>query len=124
MPKIQTLDHVNLTTSKLDETVEFFERFLGLENRPDDRPPFNVPGAWLFVGDQAVVHLIDLGQDRGEPAGALDHVAFRVDDLDPHLAALDEAGVAYRVGGAPEFGMRQAFFQEPNGITIELTQRL
>ena len=124
MPQIRTLDHVNLTTPKLDETVEFFERFLGLENRPEDRPPFGVPGAWLWVGDQAVVHLIDIGKDRGEPAGALDHVAFRVDDLDPHLAELDDAGVPYRVSGSPELGMRQAFFQEPNGITIELTQAL
>ena len=44
---ITGLDHINIDTSKPDETVAFYEDVLGLENRPQDRPDFGFPGAWL-----------------------------------------------------------------------------
>ncbi|MBB3992290.1 VOC family protein, partial [Croceicoccus naphthovorans] len=52
------LDHYNILTRKLDETVRFYERALGMRSGP--RPPFDVPGAWLYRGDHPVVHVIDM----------------------------------------------------------------
>ena len=40
------LDHYNVSTRELDETVHFYEKVLGFTNGP--RPPFNFPGAWLY----------------------------------------------------------------------------
>ena len=40
------LDHYNVSTRKLKETVQFYETVLGLNNGA--RPPFNFPGAWLY----------------------------------------------------------------------------
>ena len=43
------LDHYNVSTRKLNETVQFYEDVLGFTNGP--RPPFNFPGAWLYSGE-------------------------------------------------------------------------
>ena len=40
------LDHYNVSTRKLGDTIRFYEEVLGLTNGP--RPPFNFPGAWLY----------------------------------------------------------------------------
>lgn len=71
------LDHYNILTRKLDETVRFYERALGMRSGP--RPPFDVPGAWLYRGDHPVVHVIDIAgttMEQGAGAGAVDHIAF------------------------------------------------
>ena len=38
---ISGLDHVNIETSELEETIHFYEDVLGFEN--GDRPPFDFP---------------------------------------------------------------------------------
>jgi len=120
MASITRLDHVNLRTDRLDETIAFFEEVLGLENRPEQRPDFGFPGAWLFVGDQAVVHLIEANSTEA-PAGALDHVAFATPDFDGLLTTLDERDLPHRVSEQPGNGVRQVFFREPNGVLIEVS---
>ena len=120
MASITRLDHVNLRTDRLDETIAFFEEVLGLENRPEQRPDFGFPGAWLFVGDQAVVHLIEASSTE-TPAGALDHVAFATPDFDSLLTTLDERDLPHRVSEQPGNGVRQVFFREPNGVLIEVS---
>ena len=48
------LDHVNITTTRLHQSVEFYT-ILGL--RDGFRPDFEFDGAWMYCGDRAVVHL-------------------------------------------------------------------
>ncbi len=123
MAQITGLDHVNLRTNRLDETIAFFEEVLGLENRPADRPDFGFDGAWLFHGDQAILHLIGVDAEVPAPAGALDHVAFASDDFDGLVAELTERGLDHRTSGLPGSDVRQIFFREPNGVLIEVTCR-
>ena len=40
---VGVLDHYNVSTRKLDETLHFYENVLGFTNGP--RPPFNFPGS-------------------------------------------------------------------------------
>jgi catechol 2,3-dioxygenase-like lactoylglutathione lyase family enzyme len=61
--EVGQLDHYNVSTRKLKETVEFYEAVLGFKNGP--RPPFNFPGAWLYSGNHPVLHLNDIaGTDK------------------------------------------------------------
>ncbi len=113
------LNHANISTTKLTETVDFFVGVLGLRVGP--RPGFGFPGAWLYSGDQPVIHLVERAVAR-TPDGALDHVSFTVGDFDGALRRLDELGVAYRWSEIPDGFGRQAFVQDPNGVTIELTE--
>ena len=57
---VGVLDHYNVSTRKLDETVHFYESVLGFTNGP--RPPFNFPGAWLYSSGRPVLHLNDISQ--------------------------------------------------------------
>ena len=52
------LDHFNIRTRKLADTVRFYEDVLGLEK--GDRPNFAFPGAWMYSEGKAVVHLVDI----------------------------------------------------------------
>jgi catechol 2,3-dioxygenase-like lactoylglutathione lyase family enzyme len=113
-----SLNHANISTAKLQETVEFFVRVLGLTVGP--RPDFDFAGAWLYLGNQPVIHLVE--RPARTPDGALDHVSFTVPDLDAELRRLDQLGVPYRASEIPSGFGRQAFVKDPNGVTIELTE--
>lgn len=121
MALVASLDHFTINTSSLDETVRFFQDVLQLENRPSDRPNFGFPGAWLWLGDRAVVHLIQVDEQPGPVRGSFDHVAFRSDDFDGLVARLGALDITHRVSEQPDLGMRQVFFREPNGVRIEVS---
>ena len=55
---IRGIDHINIGTHRLEETRAFFRDVLGLTE--GWRPDFPFGGAWLYAGDGAVVHLVDL----------------------------------------------------------------
>src|SRR6185436_9025103 len=117
---ISGLNHANISTTRLQETVDFFVRVLGLTVGP--RPNFvGFGGAWLYLGDQPVIHLVERSAPR-DPDGALDHVSFTVDDLAAELRRLDGLGVPYRWAEIPSGFGKQAFVKDPNGVTIELTE--
>jgi catechol 2,3-dioxygenase-like lactoylglutathione lyase family enzyme len=115
---ITGLNHANISTAKLQETIDFFVEVIGLKVGP--RPDFNFAGAWLYAGNQAVIHLVERALAR-DPEGALDHISFTAPDFDAALARLDQLGVTYRWSHIPGGFGRQAFVKDPNGVTIELT---
>lgn len=116
---IEALDHVNIVTERLEATRAFYVDVLGLE--AGDRPPFSVDGYWLYAGGRPLVHIQQAnGSTSASTENALNHFAFRVtafDDLLERLALMD---VPFRVGPIPGRRERQAFFNDPNGVRIEL----
>ena len=77
---IGLLDHYNVSTRNLAETIKFYESVLGFVNGP--RPPFAFPGAWLYSGDHPVLHLNDISptdREQRPDSGVIDHVAFGSD---------------------------------------------
>jgi catechol 2,3-dioxygenase-like lactoylglutathione lyase family enzyme len=119
---IRGIDHINIGTSKLAETRAFFCAVLGLSE--GWRPDFPVPGAWLYAGDGAVVHLVELAEAK-KPSheAALDHFAFRIDDYDEIVRRLKAADVAYQPIDIPGTPIRQIFIRDLNGVNIELNYR-
>lgn len=117
---IGALQHINLRTANLEATRDFYERILGL--RVGDRPPFASTGYWLYLGSEAILHLVE--RPAGEPAlsgsGAIDHLAFRCSDLDGMRQFLTDAGVPFRESVVPRDGNVQIFIHDPDGIKIEL----
>ena len=119
---VRGIDHINIGTHRLDETRAFFRDVLGLVE--GWRPDFPFGGAWLYAGDGAVVHLVELAAPKGPSAqAALDHFAFRIDDYDDIVRRLDGAGVAYRGVDIPNTPIRQIFIRDLNGVNIELNYR-
>ena len=118
---ISGIDHVNIDTSCPDETVAFYTEVFGLVNKPELRPDFGFPGAWLFSGDRAVVHLNFIEDDgRSANRSAFNHFAFEGTDFDETCAFLDSRGLSYRTAARPEIGLRQIFVEDPNGVRVEI----
>jgi len=118
------LDHINIDTAKPDETIAFYEQVLGLENRPQERPDFSFPGAWLFLGDTAVVHLNFIAHDdRFTGRSAFNHIAFEGSDFAGTCALLEDQGLEYRTSTRPEIGLSQVFVDDPNGVRVEINIR-
>jgi catechol 2,3-dioxygenase-like lactoylglutathione lyase family enzyme len=115
------LDHYNVSTRKLGDTIRFYEEVLGLTNGP--RPPFNFPGAWLYSAGHPVLHLNDISStDRQQPAdsGVIDHVAFGSRGFEAIKQHLTGKGVSFRVNQVPNSRRWQIFLTDPNNIMIEL----
>ncbi len=119
---LRGLDHINIGTPRLEETTAFFRDVLGLTE--GWRPDFPFPGAWLYAGDTAVVHLVGLAEGRRPSSeAALDHFAFRINDYDDTVRRLDAAGLTWRAVEIPGTSIRQIFLRDPNGVNIELNHR-
>jgi len=132
MARIQ-LDHFSIRTTDVTGTRDFYVHVLGL--RDGERPPFKFPGAWLYSGDRAVVHVIGVGPSDNEGlvdylgkrdeasrqgTGAVDHLAFMAEDIDEMRDRLQRASIPSREREVPLLGLRQIFIEDPNGVTIEL----
>jgi catechol 2,3-dioxygenase-like lactoylglutathione lyase family enzyme len=118
---VGVLDHYNVSTRKLGETIQFYEDVLGFKNGP--RPPFNFPGAWLYSGDQPVLHLNDIsGTERQQrpDSGVIDHVAFTSRGFEATKQHLTAKGIAHRVNQVPNSTRWQIFLRDPNNVEIEL----
>ncbi|MBV8106580.1 MAG: VOC family protein [Hyphomicrobiales bacterium] len=113
------IHHVNIRTKDLAGSIAFYTDALGLTE--GYRPDFGFPGAWLYDGARAAVHLNETTEAAENVDNAMDHVAFAVDRLDDALSRLDRLGVAYsRPRAIPGSDIRQCFAKDPNGVTIEL----
>ncbi len=119
---LRAIDHINITTPRLEETRAFFITVLGLSE--GFRPPFDFPGHWLYAGDKALVHLVGTGQAVTPSKGsALDHFAFEIGDYDAAVATLEAHRIEYRAIAVPGTAIRQLFIRDPNGVQVELNYR-
>lgn len=111
---IESIDHVNIQTRQLDTMIAWYTDVLGLRNGP--RPDFAFRGAWLYVGDHPIVHLVEMADaPRGGGALALEHAAFRASDLPSFLEKLTASGTDYKIGGADFLSVVQVNVWDPDG---------
>lgn len=113
---------IRLAADSVEATAAFYSEILGLTR--GYRPPFKFPGAWLYAGDSALVHLIGgPDKDRQADTGRLDHIAFDAKGLDAMRAHLTARGIDFEQRDVPASDLRQIFVRDPNGIRIELNYR-
>jgi catechol 2,3-dioxygenase-like lactoylglutathione lyase family enzyme len=115
------LDHFNIRTRRLDDTVRFYEDILGLQN--GDRPNFSFPGAWMYSEGRPVVHLVDISptdEQQKPDSGVVHHVAFASRDFNGMKARLQSKGMAFETRQVPGGELWQIFVRDPNGVMIEL----
>ncbi|NQV21546.1 MAG: VOC family protein [Rhodospirillales bacterium] len=129
---VQSLDHYTIIASNLERSIEFYTDTLGLRN--GERPEFDFPGAWIYVGDRAVVHLLGTdgaqkmadggvfggGQGEAPGTGSIHHVAFRAADLEGYVKRLKAQNIPMKEQDVPGWPLHQVFLEDPDGVTIEL----
>ncbi len=115
------LDHYNVSTRKLGDTVRFYEEILGFVNGP--RPPFDFPGAWLYSDGHPVLHLNDISptdKPQRPDSGVIDHVAFGSRGFEAMKRHLAGKSVTFKVNQVPNSRRWQIFLTDPNNVMIEL----
>ncbi len=118
---VGVLDHFNIRTRRLADTVRFYEDILGLEKGA--RPDFAFPGAWMYSEGKPVVHLVDISQtdEQQKPdSGVVHHVAFVSEGFSDMKQRLQSKGMAFDSRQVPGGDLWQIFVNDPNGVMIEL----
>jgi catechol 2,3-dioxygenase-like lactoylglutathione lyase family enzyme len=117
---IESLNHVALTTRRLDDSRAFYRQVLGFIEV--QRPNFNFRGAWLF-NYGLMIHLIESAQ-ASDPSEEIqtrgNHLALHTNDLALVEQLLNEHGVRFRKNTIADTGISQVFFQDPDGNHIEV----
>jgi len=118
---VGVLDHFNIRTRRLAETVRFYEDVLGLEKGA--RPNFAFPGAWMYSEGKPVVHIVDISvtdEPQKPDSGVVHHVAFVSRGFDGMTQRLKSKGVRFDARQVPGGEVWQIFVFDPNGVVIEL----
>jgi len=115
---IAGMNHFTVLSGNLDATKAFYIDILGLKE--GYRPPLGFPGVWLYVGDQAVLHVIAGRKLPSEPGGVLDHMAFSATDLSATAKKLESSGIKYDLRKQADSGTWQLFCFDPSGAKVEL----
>jgi catechol 2,3-dioxygenase-like lactoylglutathione lyase family enzyme len=123
-----SLDHINIQTVKLAETVAFYRDVLDL--RAGDPPPPLDPAEvqWMFDPEgRAIFHLSGPGTlnaigdiNVGEDTGAVHHVALACKGHDAMIGKLDRMGLHHRENHVVAIDLKQIFVRDPNGVLLEL----
>lgn len=127
------LHHVNLCSTNVPATDEFYRGVLDLKPEPglnESRTPGGYPGKVSFVSDGTTqLHLAekDLGVSfrTGQAINPVErgHIAFRTDDIEAFKRRLKEKGIPYSDFGAWAMkGWDQIFFYDPDGNIVEVHQ--
>ena len=131
---VKKVDHIGIAVNSLEESVKFYEDILGLKLQGVETvEEQKVKVAFLPVGDTEIELLEATTPDSPiakfiENKGqGVQHVAFRVDDLEKALEEMKKLGIRlidekprYGAGGA-----RIAFLhpKSTNGVLVELCER-
>jgi len=122
--QIGKLDHVNVRTTALADMTDWYCTVLGLTS--GRRPNFPFPGAWLYAGDTAVVHLVG---NEGTPfVGSevelkLEHFAFSATGRAAFEDRLKAAGIVYSADPVPDANLVQINLHDPDGNHIHVDFR-
>ena len=117
------LNHINIQAGQplLDQIRDFYVSVIGLSE--GWRPAVPVPGYWLYLGDRAVVHLVEMAGSAPSSSSLpalVDHIAFTCTDIDGMQAHLKTLNVPFRRQDAPDFGFSQLVLKDPAGFGVEL----
>lgn len=129
---INSLDHVNIRTSRLEESIAFYRDVLGMSVGTVPGFSDTSRGAWIAAGNgRAVIHLNAampgpdfLGEERNwsevSGSGRVHHVAFDCANFDTMLERLAAAGCPVKINTVEAVNLRQIFVQDPNDVLLEL----
>jgi catechol 2,3-dioxygenase-like lactoylglutathione lyase family enzyme len=134
--KVRTLDHVNIRTERVAETVEFYTTMLGMVVKPPPGGTDTSRGAWIYDDDdRPVLHvgsyearypgdgMLKNAQAPTVGTGNIHHVALECLGYDELVARLKAANLQIATSDIPSIQLRQVFVEDPNGVTLELNFR-
>src|SRR5687768_10833312 len=107
------IDHVNIRTPRVAETVRFYVELLMMKAAPPPGADDMSRGAWIYTGDgEAVLHIgsedsrflaeTDAPGPIPEGSGRVHHVAFECSDYSATLADLEAHKADFELNEVPQ----------------------
>lgn len=128
--KIRSIDHVAINCVDLRKSLDFYGRILGLKQLETvDCGDFDI--IYFALPNAARLELFDYHGKNSiiphkEDDSGLRHLAFQVEDVASHEELLRSEGVEITLSTCdlPNLGARVLLFLDPNGVTIEFSEKL
>jgi catechol 2,3-dioxygenase-like lactoylglutathione lyase family enzyme len=119
------LEYTGIRVRDLAAATRFYSEGLGLRAGASGR--MAAGGLWQELKDPESGVVLELNYYPGDPpyreGDELDHLGFRVRDLDRVVARLVALGARVRIPTFSEGSQRLTFLSDPDGIWIELYER-
>jgi catechol 2,3-dioxygenase-like lactoylglutathione lyase family enzyme len=130
---ISAFDHYTIRARDVDVSARFYEEIMGFRAQILDG--FEFPFRLLFLGDQAIVHLMGVGPaldaflGRQAPSyatrperitGNMEHVAFNATGMADFMSRLQARSIQFIERSLPDYGVAQLMLDDPDGIEIEV----
>lgn len=117
-----SLQHNGIYCKDINESIKFYEEVLGFEHLfsteaiEGDKP---LKMAWIKNKDGVIIELLEQFDKKhiDMTAGALNHIALRVDDMDAMVNLLNEHGIAIEAG---PFDAEVSFDRDVEGKVDEI----
>lgn len=116
--KVNGFSHVNVRTSRLDAMIAWYGDILDIH--PGPRPDFAFNGAWLYVGDNPFIHLVEVAKEPQAREPKIEHYAFDATGMGEFAAKLDARKIPYTVDPVPGFPLVQINCFDPDGNHIHI----
>jgi lactoylglutathione lyase len=120
------LEYTGIRVRDLDRARRFYTEGLGLRSVRKGR--MAAGGIWEELEDPESHALLELNFYPDQPpyreGDELDHLGFRVAGLDAVVERLVAMGARVRIPTFEEGGVRIVFLSDPDGIWIELNERV
>lgn len=120
------LDHISITVKDVEKSEEFYKNILHLKEVPTpwgENTP--LPAVFFDLGNKIELHITEYSYEI--KLHKFNHLAFTVNDFDGYLEFLNGTGIVYGEfsGKKGKFqtridGVRQIYFQDPDGYWIEV----
>tara|TARA_B110000114_G_C15050655_1_gene381116 strand:+ start:480 stop:959 length:480 start_codon:yes stop_codon:yes gene_type:complete len=120
-----TFNHLALSVIDADQSAEFYKKTLNLKEITNKTENNQI--RWLSLGEGKERHLLSFPNDEIKVNRAV-HLALTISDFDAFIKKLDAMKVNYSdwMGEIPNKiniradGIKQVYFQDPNGYWIEV----
>lgn len=119
-----SFDHYAINVNDLDESINFYQRVLGLAEIYDGTGKDNI--RWLSLGGGMSLHVIEADRSEVRLQKGV-HLSIAVGEFDDFVTHLREIGLQFyswqgvpmQSNGRPD-GVRQVYFKDPDGYWIEV----
>ncbi len=114
-----SLNHVTVRSGDFERTERFYCDLLGM--RVGTRPALAIPGRWLYIGEEAVLHVLPRQTELlhlDQPV--VDHFALTANDRAGFERRLRAAGQPFETKRLADTDIWQIFLCDPDGARVEL----
>ncbi len=124
---LKKIDHTAVTISDMERSLKFYTEVLGFKKHQTIELP-DLYIEYLKLGD-SLLELFAVKDAAGDPRRQMNQVGFQhlcilSDDVDGDAAQLKKKGVEFTMEPQGAEGVKKiAFFEDPDGIKIELVER-